>query len=410
MLVRGEGCCHIHIGPGKAGLGLLAAASTEAGIETHLVASRDSELRDGTRFELRVLGLAGRNVYRELSIGSLSRAGRFDELEPACQQALLHAPSLLLSTAVTTKNLPACKDFLVDLALRRRDSSDARGTVFIAGENDPGAAYPELVGALAHAGVDCRRTVVNRFCTDARDDNERGSRVVSVDELAEWIVEGAARSHAVLAGLEHVEFVTFAADITPFELRKRWLINGAHLALAIIAHRHPIPSIDTAMAMDGLPEWTMALERTLIESLEHTHPQLEGSLEYAMAHMPVWLRHSDPVTRILSRLRRQDPLNFLIDFERKFASAIRAHPRPAARMTPQVTRVFNDLQITLERANLYVDHRSLPQVMRSVPNASDMAALIRYRELLRGFFPPEEVERRALRLALSYAKHRDIYQ
>jgi hypothetical protein len=357
-----------------------------------------------------VLGLAGRQVYRELSISSLSRARRFDELELACQHALLYAPSLLLSTSVTTKNLSACRDFLVDLALRRRESSTAGGTVFIAGENDPGAIYPELVGALAHAGVDCRRTVVNRFCTDARDDHERGSRLVSVDELAEWIIEGTPQPHAVLAALEDVEFVTFATNIMPFELRKRWLINGAHLALAIIAHRHPTPTIDAAMATDGLLEWTMALERTLIESLEHVHPALEGSLEYATAHMPVWLRHSDPVARILSRLRRQDPVPFLVDFERKFASAIRAHPHRRERVTPQVRRVFDDLQIVLERPSLYLDYGSLPQMMRLVPNANDMVTLIRYRELLRDILPPAEVEKRVVRLGLSYARHRDIYQ
>jgi len=403
-------CGHVQLGPGKVGLGLVTAVSTEAGLDTHIVGKGTSRVRPGRKLEVRVLGLAGREEFDPLPVASISCADCWDDLHWDCMTAIMHSPSLLITTSLTTKGLAARHGFILDLARHRAASSYATSTIFIAAENDPGPSYPELSLELERLGVECRRTVVNRFCVHADYDEKRNAHVVTVDDLAEWVIEGPATSGTPLEALAKVPYVSFVPDIDPVATRKRWLVNGLHLALAIIAQQKPIPTIDVAIAEPGRTEWAIALLQTLIESFEYRYPEMSGSLEYATAHLPVWLRHTDPVRRILSRLSRIDPLPFLDDFDRKLGDPVRLHPTMNGAQTPQVRTAFDALQRVLERPTLYVDHADLLHGLRRVPITTDIETARRYRLLLRDIFSPEEIERRVTKLIWAYAQHRDVYQ
>ncbi len=401
--------CHIHFGPGKLGLGLVAAISSKAGLDLHLIGRVDSQPDLSPGYTLRVRGIGGIERDENVTITSFSKADCWDHLDPKVQAALIEAPELLLTTSVTTKGLSARQHFVLDLVRRRKASPHAQSTIFIAAENDTGPNYPKLAHELGALGVDCRRTVVDRLCTQTHIDPITGIYVVTVDELAQWIIEGDPSTSRTLGALAQSSFVWFVPDFEPFEVRKRWLVNGVHLALAITAHARPMPSIDITLAADTNLEWTTRLERTLIQVFDHRYPDLHSSLDYAISHLPGWLRNPDPVTRILSRLKRTDLLPFFEDFDSKLGDALSDPFIAKTGPTDEARETFDALQAILVKHTSYVDFGD-PQLRKGPLSLSqDRQALKRYQDLLNGIFDSGQAAKRVKALSIAFNRHYDYY-
>lgn len=398
---------HLHIGAGRLGLGLIAATGVQAGLELHVL---DKPRTDGAPERLRVeLQLRGEDGERRLSpyeTASLSCGTTVGDLRPAARAALLQTPHLLVTTAVRTEGVAVCGPFLLELARLRADSPHARTTTFIAGENDPGRTYGELKAALAALGVDCRDTMVNRLCPSVVVGATPEVRLVTVDTLAEWVIAGAPTG-AALEALATVDYVRFVDEIEPYEVRKRWLVNGAHLALAIFARRHGLTSIDVAVAEPGRTEWVGKLHEQLIAALELRHPGLDGNAAYAADHVRAWLRHRHDVSLILRRLRRLDLVPFFDDFERKLGEPLRLLGGVAR--SPHAQAMLDDLDRILHRRNAYVDARELPSRLPRLPLDADVRACVRYRELLEGLLESGEAARREAALSAALGRHRAFY-
>jgi hypothetical protein len=265
---------HIHIGAGRLGLGLIAASGAQARLDLHLVHRTSSSVPEPLHVSLTVVGEHGAAAGPSFEIPSVSCSDTVQGLAPAVQTVLRHAPHLLITTAVTTEGLAARRDFLIELAAERAKSDQVRSTAFIAGENDPGPGYPALKAELRALGVDCRDTMVNRVCPSIEADLAADARRVTVDALAEWVIAGRPTG-AALGALARVSHVRFVADVEPYEVRKRWLVNGVHLAIAILARYRRLPSIDVAVAEEGRIAWIERLQAVLIGALERRHPGLE---------------------------------------------------------------------------------------------------------------------------------------
>lgn len=403
---------HIHFGPGRLGLGLVVLTAIEGGLDIHLVARQDCELRaDRLSVMLHQNGGGTRRVH-PLPIGSLSAAGCAGDLEPEARAAL-RSSSLLVTTSLTTAGISQCKGLIAEvLGLRPRRLLPA--TVFIAAENDAGADGALLERELRALGIDCRRTMVNRLCYipeavvpnggDPPGAPDPRAREVHADGLAEWVIEGKP-DHPVLLALDRAPHTRFVPDAAPYELRKRWLVNGGHLALALWARRRRIVSMAVAASEPGRSKWLARFSAPLVRALETRYPELEDSERYTLDHVDAWMRHDDDVSRILRRLTRGDLLPLLDDVERKLVEPLELL-RGMGESWPLLQQTFYRLQTILRNYNEYLDREQIENGQIVLTRERDQQVLERYRALLSAVFPVAEANRLVEQMDRAFDRHR----
>lgn len=398
----GRGFPHIHVGPGCLGLGLIVTAGVEADLDVHLIARAVSALPPDPMFKALEKGQTGMRSF-DLPVSTFTKGETLDALGELARQLVVDAPEALITIAATTEGFEARHKFLLEIAAARAERAGSQ-TVFVPCENDPGRSYPEFRTAMEALGVDCRDTMVNRLCPKLKLDPVDGAYQVTVDEVAEWVIQGAP-DHRGLQALESLAYVEFAPDLEPFETRKRWLVNGAHLALAILAHARNIPSIDIAAVEPGRARWLQRLHAALIEALEHEHPHMTSNEEYAARHVAAWTRHEDEVTRILRRLKREQPLPFFDDLERKLIEPVSLLSAPAS--IREVRYVLDRLHYLLVKAKSYVDFEKFRSFLPTLPTAVDVRMCSRYEEILAPVLGTDEASSRAESLGVALEGHRE---
>ncbi len=395
---------HLHLGAGKLGLGLILPTAIDAGARVHLVVHRRSTLRSDATLACFVCYATGARERRELAVASISVADAIGDLEPSARAALVDAPELLITTAITSGGIADQAAFLVELAQER----DGKPTIFIACENDCGPAYPKLVEDLHETGADVRRAVVNRVCSDLEEDAalRDGERAVRAFHSAEWIIEGAP-SLPLLAALDAVPYVRFVDDIEPYEVRKRWLVNGTHLAIALLAKAMNYGTIDGAatelQARDG---WIYRLHDVLVPLIEQRFPVLEGTRAWASNQLEVMLQHEEDPVRILRRLRRADLLPFIQDFERKLGEPARALVESGSALAPELHRVFDELEASLADIGIYRDYSRFQARDMHLSATADAEVTRAYHRLLSALVPLPEADRRVGVLERALRRHR----
>jgi len=324
---------------------------------------------------------------------------------PAVRAAIDDAPHLLITTAVTTAGIPAVAPIILEL-LDARSRRDDVTTTFIAGENDPGETYPELAEELTRLRVDCRRTMVNRLCFEPEELQRDGARVVRADGLAEWLIEGEPSTPA-LAALAALDHVTFVADVEPFEVRKRWLVNGGHLALAILAREYKQPRLDHAATAEGRTAWLRRLHSVLIGPLQRRYPELTGNDAYAAAHVNAWIRHEDRATRVLRRLRRADIGPFLRDVHRKLGEPLMAPEMNRGDSRHVIEELLRSLHAVLCSLEQYEDLQEIYEDPSLLDEAVDDNCTSLYCWWLAALLDDETAELRGRELREAFADHRD---
>ncbi len=390
---------HLHLGSGKLSAGLVVLTGIDAGGTVHMIARAATERAADASFACLLLSETTR-ARRALELGSFSRADCVDDLHPEARQAIEETPELLITTAITASGIANRTDFLIQLAELRTNKS----TTFIACENDPGDAYPPLESALRARGVVVRRTMVNRLCF--REEIEAdGTHLIHTEEQAEWIIEGAPDG-AVLKALAQVPYVQFVPDIEPYEVRKRWLVNGGHLAVALLADRRYQSTLNVEVVKQERGGWIKRLHASWIPTLDARYAELGDSITYADEQVAIWLRHEDSVLRILSGLKRADLLGFFRSVERKIGEPTRAQVQRTGTLAPEARRVFNELARTLIKIESYRDYAIFKSGAMTLRSELDDAAVFAYRSLLREIFPPEEIDARAHALSGALHRHR----
>jgi hypothetical protein len=401
---------HIHVGPGQLGLGLVVTTGIGASLPLHLVhpdptrtarspsmaliVCRDQIHDDEMPLDDKLLYCCGS------SVGGLSES---------LNHALTSARHCLLTTslgkAVLEKNFP----LLLAMA-RARPRVDGCTTVFIPCENDPGKdPYERFAKQLKALDVDVRQTMVNRLCYWRDTDPERRmhERVVLADRFQEWVIAGKA-STPVLEALDSLEHVRFVDDIEPVETRKRWLVNGTHLGLALVAARDRKVRLDRATAEPGKSEWLTRLQTMLIATLDERHPGLEGNEEYAAEHRAVWRGHRDRAGRVLSRLKRSALTDLFDDMERKLGDPARSYVGSAG-LTPELRDVFGALHtVVLRHPNKFADFADLAAGKVTLSPEADAAATQAYAALMEGILPSDLVTLRVHQLDHVLATNRDV--
>ena len=368
---------HVHIGPGGLGLGLIVDTANEAELESHLVGRKDSPATVG-RYRLELTG----EEARPLRTSSYSEATCFEELCPAAQAAIAQAESMLITTAVG-RGLEACGDLIVEIA-SQRGREDSGRTVFIACENNPGECYPKLAARLEELGVECRATMVNRLCPGRRLEEETMTLVVPADPHAEWLIEGEEEG-AILRRIGSTEAVSFVPEVEPFAVRKLWLVNGIHIALALFAREKKEPSIRAAAREPERLQALIELQADMIQALRKQWSEVLGDNgAYGRRQLaPFWQTHDD-TRRILKRLKRADLAPFLRDADRKLGEPARRYVAVVGHASFNFESIFELLHKLLLNFASYEDEIEILDGEVGLDRGRDRNAVDAYGELLRG--------------------------
>jgi hypothetical protein len=393
----------VHIGPGKLGLGLVVATANEVNLDSHLVASK----RPKPRYEQYNLALTGYQSI-PLRFESFSKAGGFGDLEPETQKAIIarSGDPMLITTAVGNA-LAQCVDLIVEI-VERRSTNGSGEALFIACENNVGACYAGLVERLEELGVDCRPTMVNRLCPEAIPNEDRTAVYIRADPYAEWMIEGA-NDHAALEQLQGAATVSFVPDVEPYCTRKRWLVNGGHLALALFARLRREPSIRVIANEADRQQQLLDLQTEMIDVLPAKwRAILADSAKYGEEQIVPFCRTDDDTTRILSRLKRADLKPFMEDADRKLGEPARRYRAQFGCESPQFREVFRAMHEVLRRLNSYEDAPDVRKGLIALDEASDKEAVFAYRRLLNGTVSRDTRDERVKDLNRRFERQREL--
>jgi hypothetical protein len=406
-----EESLHVHLGPGCLGLGLVVSSSARAGLEVHVVSPEGRSRPTSNGFELEIVGAPdGQDRVEKYAAAGFWEASAFENLAAEVREAVLHRPHLLITTSLTTEGLEAAQEFILEVVDVRRAAGLARSTTFIAAENDAGPSWDKFRAALESRDVRVLRTMVNRYCPSKSDEN--GVRRVVVDVEQEWVIElpklPIPPPLAMLAQLPHVEVV---ASAEAFETRKLWLINGTHLALAIVARStRGIQKLNVAGAEPGRQQWVSSLQHELSRALHVTGMTVHDDVAYGSRHFESVLRHEDSVGRILRRFRRGDLTSFLADFELKLGRAMRLQMESDGELARVFQEVLDELQKLLLKLDAFEDAAAIRRGEIWMSEAADETSIRSYELLLTRTLVQDLVPERLRVLRRVWARHRDRFE
>lgn len=367
-------------------------------MDAHVVGRPGSDAAVG-HFSLVLTG----NDPESLDISSYSEAVTYDQLKDPAKDAVSSSISMLLTTAVG--NLNGCVSLLVEIAEER--SLRPGETVFIACENELGAAYEEIEARLREFEVDCRKAMVNRICSECELDGDE--LVVRADPHAEWLIEGLPDTD-VLALLDRLNEIRFVEDVEPFAVRKRWVVNGGHLALALFGRKDKVPNLAVVARDEERQEQLIEIQAGLIQALPAEWGDVLGdSVAYARAEIVPMCRTDDNVTRVLHRLKREDPVHFIESAAKRLGEPAKRSLEAHKHLPTALEDVFEVMQDVLLDLESYVDALDVRNGKVQLDAGRDEEAVATYRKLLGGIFPKEKTDKWSDRLRRELARHRIAY-
>lgn len=330
---------HVHVGTGALGLGLVAWLGSRAGLSVFL-ANRSTGSSDSS--------LARSHLLRETH--------QYDVILPDPQAppesvtftellftdrdydrfiaVVADRKTILLTTALKDGVEPSIP--LLAKAVAARVETAAQDPLYIiACENTlDSTKLSEAIRSSLPSGIDrskLERTVifvpcmVDRLCNEPRLNPETRRVQVKVEKFAQWILESLSRDPSPLEQAlkkpRTRDYIDFVTNLAPFVRRKRWLVNGPHLLIALNASADRYERLD--MYLQTMPSADQLLAALLEEAMEsflaadrYFEPdKLREFNEHTRAR---FRDYPDLVGRILSRFTGPEQLHeFFKDFHRK---------------------------------------------------------------------------------------------
>ncbi|WP_445147776.1 hypothetical protein [Baekduia sp. Peel2402] len=332
----------------------------------------------------------------------LPKTATIGDLPQKLTRLIAHAQDLLITAQAPHEALP----LITDLAKLRKSSPLALTTAIALPEDDEHGLTGHLMWSrLQLMGVTAVRTMAYHLASGEDADEQPGA---VANTRVQWLVEGKPAA-GVLDSLCRCSLVTFVDDLGPYETQRLWLVEGPAIALALIARDdHNLPTIqDAAQTADG-KRWLHASLGYLTAGLRHTGKSLPDSATYGFEQGPAWLRHQDEVSRILRRLRRADLQWLLIEVHAKLGRPARAAKEANGGVLPdELGMAFDALHNLLRSPQQYEDQKDLRTGAATMTESRDEAAIHRYRMLLQGVVPDEELEARVADVAQIWKRQRD---
>lgn len=255
---------HVHIGTGRFGLGFVGYFSNKLGFSTTFLnrtaersRSRNEKLRVNKKYHIKYY-----DADQEDAVG-------FDRLEFFSQEDVGHAlallrdsDTLLVTTTVGESQLPSVAP-LIAQGLKERNTNAPLFLIACENGHRCSSVLARRVNAILETEqqnavfVDC---VVDQICHGINVNEEMVT--VSAESYREWIIEETDSQLEQQLREPRIKFVQ-SDQLDLYELRKLWLVNGFHLALAILGATSSGGGTDTRIK----------------EVLETTDAELEGYVE-----------------------------------------------------------------------------------------------------------------------------------
>lgn len=387
---------HIHLGPSKLALGLILPVVFEIGIPSHVIARAGKDSRPAYG-----VSLAPDHPLQYYPLASFKGPVRISECHPDILRALTDGRPALI-TATLRGGIAGRYPFVRELLEARRGAAE---TIFLACENSPDPLYASLREEFEPAGIQFPATVVNRICPKFLDP-DLGRRVVRGHELGEWLIE-RPRPGALAAALESAELVSYHDTIDGLEKRKRWVVNGGQLYLAILAHEAMEQSLVEAANTPGLRDLVNHFHSETIRVLRSAHPELPENLKYCVDHCIAFCEVADDVPRMVA-MQRADLMPFFKTLRRRIGEPAALGSKMSGGQTPEVfLQLFGAVDSLLEREAAYDWGDPADPGGTCVINAEvDKRAIDEYAAMLDGCLPPDEIELRRRRLEIILRSHR----
>ncbi|HEY2537407.1 MAG TPA: hypothetical protein VGI24_10550 [Solirubrobacteraceae bacterium] len=244
----------------------------------------------------------------------------------------------LLITCALAAQITTRMEFLADVIDRRLAGSE---TVLVACENEPHDAYRELARRCAGKFVTCP-CIVDRICAwpstvtidengetivieHRRDDENR--RVVLVHPVGEWVIAAPQPIPATLMQLQRAPLVQIThGEITGYENRKLWSVNGVHMVLALVARLEGIRQLPLIEPyQQAFLQTAMPLMAQITAAIEDQYPDIPHDPDYMPDRIRAFAQAPDTTARILEQtLKRSDLRAFMGRLNRRIGNAARA--------------------------------------------------------------------------------------
>jgi Mannitol dehydrogenase C-terminal domain len=341
----------LHTGCGKLGLGLVLPIIQAGGLPVKVCGRENSES---------LTALRRSPLYRRLDeIGNEIGQVRIDEFlgfGEACER--ISDGTVRVFTISVGKFLESvCHQIEDSLALR---ASSGPPMAVIACENDIGAYYPEMAKRLSSGSVEFLPCVVDRVCPK---EPLGDPLAVQSEYFGEWIVQ-RPRSEELADLLDAIAVATQASlfesgrfvvvdDVEPFELRKRWVVNGLHVALALAGFLNGPPRIRDVLEHESGVATLRRAEPFLMRaanSLEAFNNEINAEYIKRTFERMEGPAGDDGCGRILSRFKRTYLSEFYSNFDRKVSEACRADPDQNSK---DFVHALLDTTVNLVRDEIY---------------------------------------------------------
>ena len=381
-------------------LGLILPIADELDLPSHLIGrpGPESTASYGVSF-------APSQPLRFYGLESFTGPERLEQAKPEILQATEDGRPMLI-TATLRAGIEKRYEFVRELLAGR--SSEAE-TVFFACENSPHPLYTKLREEFEPAGIQFPATVVNRICPKFLEPDE-GRRVVRAHECGEWLIARPSQAETIVSLLEGSKFVSFHApeEIMALEKRKRWIVNGGQLYLAILAHDADEESLVQAANTPGLRDLVNHFHNEAIRVLKAEHPELVENLDYCVKHCVAFCEVADEVPRMVA-MQRADLTPFFETFRRRIGEPAALAAETSDGHVPEVfQQVAEAVDSLLEKDRAYdwSDPQN-PEQPAVLSAETDARAVKAYAKMLTGWVAAEEIEEKCERLGVILRTHRN---
>jgi hypothetical protein len=387
---------HVQIGPSALAHGLLIPCTLALGFKVAIIGRVGD---DGPAEYVQENSRTGEKETRPVDL--VEGPDRLADASPAFR-AMVEEDEPLLVTCTLRDAIVDRRDLVVELLEARPAGAE---TVFAACENSPHEVYEEIEKICKANGIVSLKTVVNRMCREEEKRDDTNRRVILAHPLGELVFEQPPRSLALLEALGRLEEVEVVEEFDARKDRKIWMVNGVHLALALMARAAPQgepAGFDLARAAMR-PEVLVQLAQLhgpMDEALRRKHPGLTENLKYGRDHVLAYMEHPDYVARVLSGFKRQDLAPFIGTMEERIGAPARVcfQANCSREAFEPVLDVFEDL---VKDPDAFVDAADIRADPSLVDEGADRRALEAYERFLTGWMPVAIVEARVARLALA---------
>lgn len=391
----------IHLGPGRLGLGLVIDTLLERDLRVCLLGAQGSSPADVLQHEITFTG--GRTQPLTRPVHWVHNPADAADLDPQVLR-LLDGRGPVLITGSLAGQAAECEHLLRGLLKRR--PADAE-TVVLACENDADPMYAKVTSAFAD--VHYCECVVDRVVNwNYPERYADGRRRIVAHTIGQWVIyHPDPEASQVLTRLRAASPVIVVDDehlLAGYRKRKRWVVNGGHLVMALIERYNGVdrlPLTVQAERFDDVRARVMPVIDTAMQAIEREHPELAWEDGFVEDRMRVFRETPGSASRILQgRLVRADLRPLMKHFDLCVGEAAREVCRLGLPSHPYEA-VVDLLLDTFERRTVYLD-QCAPKDLSAVIDGQVVQAFLQIAD----WMDAGHAYRAAVRLGRMLAIHR----